>query len=228
VRYPPGHREKSRARILAAAAALFRGQGIAATGVDRVMARAGLTAGGFYAHFRSKDGLVAAAVDAAAAASRERWYGRFDELHGRAWADALVETYLSPAHRDDRAGGCILPSLGTEIARAGRPARLRFERRLSGMFELAAQRTGTGHELARAELIAAIALCVGGLLLARAVVTPALSLEVLAAARTGAQRLLQLERKSGPERAARPRRSRRARKTSRARRTRAPRTPEPT
>src|SRR6187402_1324858 len=116
MRYPPGHRERSRARILRAAAELFRGQGIDATGVDRVMARAGFTAGGFYAHFRSKERLVADAVDVAAEASRQRWYGRFDALRGRAWAQALIQTYLSDEHRDDRAHGCILPSLSAEIA----------------------------------------------------------------------------------------------------------------
>ncbi|HEY3493173.1 MAG TPA: helix-turn-helix domain-containing protein [Polyangiaceae bacterium] len=204
MRYPPGHRQESRSRILHAAAELFRRNGIAATGVDRVMARAGFTAGGFYGHFASKDGLVAAAVDAAAVESSQRWYGRFDELRGRAWATALVETYLSTEHRDDRSGGCILPSLGGEIARSGGPARLRFERRLRGLFDFAALRSQGELPAEREEFVAAIALCVGGLLLSRAVKTPALSREILAAARAGALRLLGVERSRAPSRRARP------------------------
>jgi TetR/AcrR family transcriptional regulator, transcriptional repressor for nem operon len=219
VRYPPGHREQSRARILRAAAELFRSQGIAATGVDRVMARAGLTAGGFYAHFRSKERLVADAVDAAAEASRKRWYGRFDDLRGRAWASALLDTYLSQEHRDDRARGCLLPSLGGEVPRAGRAARLGFERRLAGLFEFAALRVNGALPAKRAEIVAALALCVGGVLLARAVVTPALSREILASARSGAGQLLGLERAQPPRRPKRPK-HRTGRVRAKAKRTR--------
>jgi len=199
VRYPSGHREQTHARILRAAAELFRAQGIAATGVDRVMARAGLTAGGFYAHFPSKGALVASAVDAAAQASRERWYGRFDELRGETWARAFVETYLSEAHRDDRSGGCILPSLGAEVGHAGRPVRLRFERRLSGMLDFVEARTRGELSAERPDVIAAVATCVGGLLLARAVPSPELSTAILRSAEAGAKKLLGLL----PERPAR-------------------------
>jgi TetR/AcrR family transcriptional repressor of nem operon len=174
------------------AAELFRSDGIAETGVDRVMARAGLTSGGFYAHFPSKDALVAEAVDAGANASRDRWYGRFDHLAGRAWAEALISTYLSDEHRDDRASGCILPSLGGEIGRARRPSRVRFERRVRGMFDFIEARTQGELPAERAAIVAALSACVGGLLLSRAVVTPALSREILEGARAGARRLLGL------------------------------------
>jgi len=211
VRYPPGHREKSRARIVRSAAELFRSDGIAATGVDRVMARAGLTAGGFYAHFPSKDALVAEAVDAGAAASRKRWYGRFDDLRGRAWAEALVETYLSGEHRDDRTSGCILPSLGGEVGRAGRPSRLRFERRVRGMFDFIEARTKDELCVDRGAIVAALCACVGGLLLSRAVVSPALSREILEGARAGAKKLLGLKGESGTSAQKRKQKSRRGR-----------------
>jgi TetR/AcrR family transcriptional repressor of nem operon len=221
VRYPPGHREKSRARIVRSAAELFRSDGIAATGVDRVMARAGLTAGGFYAHFPSKDALVAEAVDAGANASRERWYGRFEDLRGRAWAEALVETYLSGEHRDDRTSGCILPSLGGEMGRARRPSRLRFERRVRGMFDFIEARTRGELAADRAAIVAALSACVGGLLLSRAVLTPALSREILEGARAGAKRLLGLE----PEPGSRARGSQRQRKRRRTKHPKVERTP---
>jgi TetR/AcrR family transcriptional repressor of nem operon len=207
VRYPPGHREQTRARILRAAADLFRARGIAATGVDRVMARAGLTAGAFYAHFRSKDALVASAVDAAAAASRERWYGRFDELRGEAWARAFVETYLSEGHRDDRSGGCILPSLGAEVGHAGRPVRQRFEQRLRGMLDFVDAQAHGGVSAERPDVIAAIATCVGGLLLARAVPSSELSTAILKSAEAGAKKLLGLEPEKPARRKSRPRRN---------------------
>lgn len=207
MRYPSGHREQTHARILRAASELFRAQGIAATGVDRVMARAGLTAGAFYAHFPSKGALVASAVDAAAEASRERWYGRFDELRGEAWARAFVETYLSKAHRDDRSGGCILPSLGAEVGHAGRPARLRFERRLRGMLDFVEARTRGELSAERPDVIAAIATCVGGLLLARAVPSSELSSAILESTEAGAKRLLGLLPERPKRRKPRPKRN---------------------
>jgi TetR/AcrR family transcriptional repressor of nem operon len=204
VRYPPGHREKSRARILRAAAELFRREGIAATGVDRVMARAGLTAGAFYAHFPSKNALVTQAVEAGAIASQERWFGRFADLRGRAWAEALLETYLSGEHRDDRTSGCILPSLGGEIGRCRRPSRLRFERRVRAMLDVIEARTHDELSADRGAIVAALAACVGGLLLSRALVTPALSREILEGARLGAKRLLGLEHEPGRRARRRP------------------------
>lgn len=164
------------------------------------MAAAGLTAGAFYGHFGSKDALVAAAIDAAAESSRERWYGRFDHVRGRAWASELLSTYLSPAHRDDTEGGCILPSLGSDVARTGGPARNHFERRLRGLFQLVRERTSGELTVGRADLVAAVALCVGGVLLSRAVAERTLADEILRASQRGARRLLGLEHSLSSER----------------------------
>jgi TetR/AcrR family transcriptional regulator, transcriptional repressor for nem operon len=189
VRYPPDQRQKTRARILSAAADLLRRRGIVATGVDEIMAAAGLTAGGFYTHFRSKDALVSDAIDAAAEKARERWYAPLEHLRGRAWAERLIQTYLSPEHRDDVEGGCILPSLAGDVARATPASRKQFARRLQGLFEHAtAQCQGE-----RGPVIAAIALCVGGIVLARAVPERQKAQEILAAARLGAAALLGLD-----------------------------------
>jgi TetR/AcrR family transcriptional repressor of nem operon len=190
VRYPPGHRKETRARILGAAADLFRRDGIAATSVDAVMAAAGLTAGGFYAHFRSKDALVTEAVNTAAERARERWYGRVDHLSGRAWARALIHLYLSEPHRDDRAQGCILPSLSADVARSTRPTRRHFEARLRGLIEQFSARIDGALPAERAEVIGAVALAVGGVVLSRAVLDRELSTEILAASRSSAERLL--------------------------------------
>jgi TetR/AcrR family transcriptional regulator, transcriptional repressor for nem operon len=203
VRYAADHKQKTRARILRAAARLFRKRGIAATGVDSVMAAAGLTAGAFYAHFRSKDALVLEAFEAAADESYESWYGRFEHLRGRAWAQAMVALYLSEEHRDALGKSCVLPSLGADIAR-GKPAgRARFERRVRGMFDHITEQSAEELGVTRAEVIAGIALAVGGVLLARAVQSPALSEEILRAAREGAERLLGLAHPSAKRRSSR-------------------------
>jgi TetR/AcrR family transcriptional repressor of nem operon len=190
VRYPAGHKQASRDRILAAAAALFRRQGIAATGVDSVMAAAGLTAGGFYSHFRSKDALVAAAVEVAGDQAVERWLVPIRALGGRAWARSFVERYLSEEHRDDRSTGCLLPSLAADIARSGTPPRRLFERRLRGLFAAVMEHTAAVSAAERERAVSAVALCVGGVLLSRVVVDRALSGEILAACRASAERML--------------------------------------
>jgi TetR/AcrR family transcriptional regulator, transcriptional repressor for nem operon len=193
VRYAAGHKEESRARILKAAADLFRRQGIAATGVDAVMAAAGLTAGGFYAHFRSKDALVAAAVATAGERGQERWLKPLAELRGAAWARGFVERYVSEEHRDDRATGCLVPSLAADVARSGTPPRQHFEQNLRGLFALVERHAGGEAPDARKRALSAVALCVGGVLLSRVVLDHELSREILAACRTSALRLLELE-----------------------------------
>lgn len=190
MRYSPDHRRQTRERILGAAADLFRRDGIAGTGVDAVMAAAGLTPGGFYSHFRSKEALVTEAVDAAAARARERWYGRVDHLSGRAWARALLRLYLSEPHRDDRARGCILPSLSGDVARSTRPTRRHFEARLRGLLEHFSARIQGALPAERADVIGAVALAVGGVVLSRAVLDRELSTEILRASRRSADHLL--------------------------------------
>jgi TetR/AcrR family transcriptional repressor of nem operon len=189
MRYPPDHKAKTRAQILTAAAQLFRKRGIEPTGVDGVMSAVGLTAGGFYSHFRSKDALVAEAIDTAGDRSYARWFSGFDHLRGRAFARAMLTRYLSAEHRDDRAEGCLLPTLGPEMARESRPSRRRFERRLEGMIAHVGERTSE-LALGRDRLIAAIALSVGALVLSRAVVDRRLSDDILTASRRHALRLL--------------------------------------
>jgi TetR/AcrR family transcriptional regulator, transcriptional repressor for nem operon len=193
VRYPPDQRLKTRERILSAAADLLRRRGIAATGVDHVMAAAGLTAGGFYTHFRSKDALITDAIETAADKARERWYSPFDHLRGEAWAERLIQTYLSPEHRDDLDGGCILPSLACDVTRSTPTSRKHFARRLQGLFVHATARSQGEIAPERPAIIAAIALCVGGIVLSRVVPERRFAHEILEAARLGAAQLLGLK-----------------------------------
>src|SRR5256885_8080456 len=117
MRYPPGHKQRTHQRILDTAARLFRKHGYAATGVDAVMTSAGLTAGGFYAHFRSKQVLLAEALELAFQLSRDHWRSRLQDREGPAWVRAHIMSYLSQDHRDAAEHGCPMPALGAEIAR---------------------------------------------------------------------------------------------------------------
>jgi TetR/AcrR family transcriptional regulator, transcriptional repressor for nem operon len=205
VRYPPQRKAASRDKIVSAAADLFREGGIAATGLDAVMARAGLTAGAFYAHFDSKQALVRDAVARAGQKSVEKWFGRFDELRGRAWVEELFRSYLGRAHLRDVAGGCILPSLGVEVGRQPETVRRHFSRRLEGMLDLIEARASGELRLGREQVIAAVALAVGAVVLSRAVPETKLQSEILMAARRGADEIVGL----GPRR-----RGRTARRTT--------------
>jgi TetR/AcrR family transcriptional repressor of nem operon len=197
VRYPPEHKAESRARIVGAAAELFRSGGIGNTGLDAVMARAGLTSGAFYAHFDSKQALVEDAVLLAGQLSVEKWFGRFQHLRGRAWVRELLKTYLGPDHRRDLSGGCILPSLGPEVGRQPLEVRKHFSRRLQGFLDLVGARANGELSLEREQVIAAVALVVGAVVLARAVPEASFQDEISKAARKSASELLGLARRRG-------------------------------
>jgi TetR/AcrR family transcriptional repressor of nem operon len=185
MRYPAHHKETTRKRIVQSASALFRKQGYSATGVDAVMAAAHLTAGGFYAHFRSKESLLARALDAAFQQSRDGWPDALSRKQGAAWVREFSGFYLSAAHRDLAEAGCPMPSLATEIARSGSAARAVFEEHLRDLIEVVVQRTGAAWNAdSRSFAISAAAMSVGGLILARAVKDKDFSDEILGACRT--------------------------------------------
>ena len=168
---------ENRERIVDAAANLFRDKGFDGIGLDAIMEQAGLTHGGFYRHFGSKDELAAEALARALAASVQKQAG-FASLPD------LVSAYLSPRHRDDRSGGCAIAALGPDIARQGRGVRRRLTQHLRDRFDWLAQRVGgRGAAARRQQAIATFAGLVGALVLARAVDDRALSDEILAAAR---------------------------------------------
>ena len=108
---------ETRERILAAAGALFRGHGIDAVGVDAIMHQAGLTHGGFYAHFASKEALVAEVSAAALARSAARWERISQEADPATALARIVDSYLDPAHVAAAEHGCVLATLGPEISR---------------------------------------------------------------------------------------------------------------
>ena len=178
MRYPTDQKRQTYERILNAAAGLFRKRGYEATGLDAVMASVNLTAGAFYAHFRSKESLLAEALDAAFRQSSSHRPRRLKDLRGREWVRQFTSFYLSRDHRDNPEQGCPMPALAPEIARIGGPSRAVFERQLRGLFEKVGQEFDPAARH-RHRPIAAVALCVGGPMLARAVDDPALSEQIL-------------------------------------------------
>ncbi len=108
---------ETREHIVEAAGRLFRQHGIDAVGVDAIMHAAGLTHGGFYGHFPSKEALVAEVADASLARSAARWERIARDDPPDAALRRIVGAYLDPAHVADAERGCVLPTLGPEVAR---------------------------------------------------------------------------------------------------------------
>jgi TetR/AcrR family transcriptional repressor of nem operon len=168
---------ENRQRIVDTAARLFRDKGIEGVGVDAIMKDAGLTHGGFYGHFASKDALAAEAVTCALDRSAER-------QSRAAGLGELVSDYLSERHRADRANGCAVAALGADFARQGPALRKTLTASVRGQVDRLAGLLRRGTPAARRRrAIATFAGMVGALTLARGVDDPALAQEILAAAR---------------------------------------------
>jgi TetR/AcrR family transcriptional regulator, transcriptional repressor for nem operon len=160
-------------RIIASAGRIVRKNGLAAASVSRVMHGAGLTIGGFYAHFRSKQAMDAEVVEATLGDSSIPW---------------SIDRYLSAAHRDDPGHGCPFPAMLSEIARADEATRMALARAIDARArELARENPGRRGASARQRAFATLALCVGGLALARAMRGHPSSDEVLVACRKWAR-----------------------------------------
>jgi TetR/AcrR family transcriptional regulator, transcriptional repressor for nem operon len=186
--YPPEHKDRTHARIVEKASRLFRRDGYAKTGVDALMSAAGLTRGGFYAHFRDKAALLIEALDRAFDESHDNLFaGRMSELSGPAWLSAAQERYLSDSHRESPALGCAVPSLGAEVSRAPLRVRRRFGMHVERMLSGITQRLGGGPD-ARRRAIVLLSSWAGAMLLSRAVGDPELADEITGSVRAHWQR----------------------------------------
>jgi TetR/AcrR family transcriptional repressor of nem operon len=173
---------ENRERILAVAAKLFREKGFDGSGVADLMGAAGLTHGGFYGHFASKEDLAAQACARTFARSVEAW-GRSAGQGPRGALAAIAASYLSVKHRDHPGGGCLLAALGTDVARQGPSVRRVVTEGLLGLIGLLARVVPGRSAAARRErALVTMASLVGALVLARAVDDETLSEEILQAA----------------------------------------------
>jgi len=161
-------RELTHGRILDAAARAVRRHGYAGVGVAEVMKEAGLTHGGFYAHFKSRDALIAAALDHAGAASAQSLARRLElgREAGISPLRALVDGYLSEAHVAAVDRGCPVAALGSEMGRQQEDVLAASRRRVLGLVGIVRQALPTDAPAAHAQVIAST--LVGTLQLARA------------------------------------------------------------
>lgn len=181
-------------RILDAAAARLRTEGLMGAAIGLVMRDANLTHGAFYSHFANKEELTAAAFRHALANNRTRWTTGPSGEHWPQRLTRLAKRYLTPAHRDDPANGCAFAAVASEAARSPAEFRRVFEvemiQSLRAICDPAATLNPNGVDPARHdEAIALLALCVGGVTLARAVEDGETSARVLAACQAAAARL---------------------------------------
>lgn len=185
-RYSPGHKEATRRRMIETAGRRFKSDGIDGSGIATLVADAGLTNGAFYGHFASKDDLIASVV----AQQLEDQAARVDELPaGLASIDEFLRVYLSPAHRDDLAGGCPSAALLDEVGRCDETIREAYTDGARSMIKAIARHLGGDEQLVGEQAIGLFTLLVGSLQLARAVTDTELSDRILAAAYTNAMTL---------------------------------------
>jgi TetR/AcrR family transcriptional repressor of nem operon len=186
MRFEKGHKAETRRRIVKAAALRFRKDGVEAVGIAGLMAEAGLTHGGFYAHFESKEALLREAMVAAMDETRER-LTRPAEPDGLEW---LVRRYLRPSHRDTPEDGCAIASLVAEIARHEPATRKVFSGRVEAFLARIAAQLQDWPEAERSQAaIGILGVMLGALQLSRAVTDKALSDSVLESGIQAALRL---------------------------------------
>jgi TetR/AcrR family transcriptional repressor of nem operon len=184
-------KERSRERILESAGSLMRQKGISNASVADVMGGAGMTVGGFYAHFPSKMSLMAEAFQGTLRKSRALLAAAAGDLKGADWLRTVARSYLSRSHRDHPESGCPLPANLGEIARGDPAVRKVLAGEIGDMAqELASHLEEAGLNGPNEEAFAMLATMVGGLTLARALRDSGLSDEVLQACRRHIERSL--------------------------------------
>jgi AcrR family transcriptional regulator len=188
--YRPQHRDETRIRIVRSAQRLFNRHGFEGVSIDQIMAAAELTRGGFYRHFTSKSDLYAEAMDCffTNPACGNNWEGvQIDPAKGDI-GPQIVRAYLSRQHFEDVEDSCPMVALPGDVARSGGAARRAYENALKGMIDHLQQGSTPGRP-DRAEALAIAALCIGGMVIARASDEIALADEVRDAARTMAMKI---------------------------------------
>jgi TetR/AcrR family transcriptional repressor of nem operon len=184
MRYSREHKLETHARIVKKASVRLREKGAHGIGVADLMKDAGLTHGGFYAHFDSREALVIEAFAHAMDRSTERWRKLAEQTPPEKRLASIVNSYLTTVHRDDPGHGCAVPTLGAEIARESPKTRRAFAAKLEQMIDmLAEQLPGTTPKAARKQAMATLATMMGTLVLSRIAGSGEFSDEILGAGR---------------------------------------------
>lgn len=184
MRYSREHKQETHDRIVKKASVRLREKGAHGVGVADLMKEAGLTHGGFYAHFDSREALVIEAFGYAMDRSMEHWRKLTGEAAPEKRLALVAESYLSTLHRDNPGHGCSIPALGAEIARESPKTRKAFAGKLDQMIEMMTDYIpNMPRKAARKQAIATLAAMAGTMLLARIAGSSELSDEVLKAGR---------------------------------------------
>jgi TetR/AcrR family transcriptional regulator, transcriptional repressor for nem operon len=184
MRYSDSHKAETHARLVKLAGRMLREKGPQNLAVGELMQGAGLTHGGFYAHFKSKDALLAEALSSVFAESDDALRRVTEGLPPHQALARYIDVYVAPAHRNNRSGGCPIVALNSELPRQSRRFRTAFDagtklivRRLASRIKAAGI---TGGEALAASVLSAMA---GAVAVSRAVSDKRLSDELLVAAR---------------------------------------------
>src|SRR3982075_4687925 len=184
MRYSKEHKQETHERIVKRASVRLREKGAHGIGVADLMKDAGLTHGGFYAHFDSREALVIEAFAYAMDRGTDRWRKLAEQTPPEKRLATIVESYLTPVHRDDPGHGCAIPALSAEIAREKPKTRKAFAAKLEQMIEMiAAQIPDVPCKTARKQAMASLATMMGTLVLARVAGSGEVSDEILGAGR---------------------------------------------
>jgi TetR/AcrR family transcriptional repressor of nem operon len=184
MRYSKEHKQETHARIVKKASVRLREKGAHGIGVADLMKDAGLTHGGFYAHFDSREALVIEAFGYAMDRSTERWRKLAAETPPEKRLATIVDSYLTPVHRDDPGHGCAIPALSAEIARESPKTRKAFAAKLEQMIGMIAeQMPDLPRKTARKQAMASLATMMGTLVLARVAGSGEFSDDILDAGR---------------------------------------------
>src|SRR5689334_6405887 len=195
MRYSPTHKDETHAKLVKLAGHALRQKGPENLAVADLMQAAGLTHGGFYAHFKSKDALLAEALDGVFEESKRKFQRVTDGLPPRHALASYIDFYVSPAHRDDASNGCPIVALNSDLPRQSRKFRATFDKGTKlllakfGSWIEAAGIPGDSEALA-ASVLSAMA---GAVAVARAVSDKRLSDEMLEAARDSIKARLGLD-----------------------------------
>ena len=183
--YSPEHARKSKARITEAARILFNIHGFEKVTIEMIMAKAGLTRGGFYRHFQSKEALYSAAVQSFLLGKGAEWRadaGVDPTNLSPEMCQQMLESYLSAEHLGALENQCPMIALPSDVARQSPEVRQAYQNLLTAMVWLFESTQQGPVEEKRQRALAMSALCVGGMVLARSIPDSDLSEEVRAAA----------------------------------------------
>jgi TetR/AcrR family transcriptional regulator, transcriptional repressor for nem operon len=184
MRYSKEHKQETHARIVRKASIRLREKGAHGIGVADLMKDAGLTHGGFYAHFDSREALVIEAFNYAMDRGTANWRKVVADMPPEKRLAAIIDGYLTSMHRDDPGHGCAIPTLGAEIARESPKTRKAFALKLEQMLDMIAdQIPDVPRKAARKQAMATLATMMGTIVMSRIAGNGELSDEVLAAGR---------------------------------------------